>query len=93
MFINLYVYLLIAVPIALAVIFLLVLAILIFKNWLILRIRQSVADHKADKERSFPPSGLGLCDNCAKASRRVFSMPDGSRLCEICYTKHTNSVE
>ena len=36
--------------------------------------------------RRWPPHARALCDRCLRASRRVYHLPDGQRLCHDCYT-------
>jgi len=91
--IEFYARLLIVVPLVVVFVFLLVLILLISIKWLRFSARDKAGQREARQERirpdglPYPPSGRGMCDNCQRASDKVYYMPSGERLCAECYQK------
>ena len=88
--IELYAHLLIAVPLVLAGLFVLVLAVVVAVRWYLWRCRQRHAEAQAQAAklrpdgRPYPPAARGMCDACRQAHETVYHLKSGRRLCAAC---------
>ncbi len=75
---------------------LILLAFLLIALWTGLRLwlhRRSLRRSTEDEQRRrfrpdgtpYPPRAEGICDRCGRVGKDVFHLPDGGRLCPICF--------
>ena len=86
-----YLLLLIIVPIAVAFMVVVFIAVLTAAKYLASRVEYSINRKIAERRRfdangrRYPSKSRGLCDECGVMSEGVFFLPTGRRMCKTCY--------